>query len=97
MERDIKAGLYLMVNYCLVKDYNKANEKYLDVAIGNTTWPMGVNMVGVHEKTGRDKMEAAQISHILSYETKRKYMQAIKRLISICEEKYPTSPSLKGI
>ncbi|ETW46133.1 pre-mRNA-splicing factor 18 [Plasmodium falciparum MaliPS096_E11] len=49
------------------------------LAIGNAAWPMGVTMVGIHERAGRSKIYASEVAHILNDETTRKYIQMIKR------------------
>jgi pre-mRNA-splicing factor 18 len=38
------------------KNYRAANEIYLTLAIGNAPWPMGVTMVGIHERSAREKI-----------------------------------------
>ena len=38
------------------------HEKYLELAIGNAPWPMGVTMVGIHERTGREKIFSSQVA-----------------------------------
>jgi pre-mRNA-splicing factor 18 len=38
-----------------------ANDKYNDLAIGNAPWPIGVTMVGIHERSGRAKIFTSQI------------------------------------
>ena len=45
------------------------------MAIGNAPWPIGVTMVGIHARTGREKIFAQQIAHVLNDETQRKYIQ----------------------
>lgn len=45
-----------------MKEYVKAHDKYLEIAIGNAPWPMGVTMVGIHERSGRSKIFSSQIA-----------------------------------
>ncbi len=40
----------------MINEYVKAHDKYLEVAIGKAPWPMGVTMVGIHERSGRSKI-----------------------------------------
>jgi len=61
----------------------------LEIAIGNAPWPMGVTMVGIHERSGRSKIFSSQIAHILNDETQRKYLQAIKRLMTVAQKLHP--------
>ena len=77
----------------MLKEYVRANDIYMQLCIGNSPWPMAVTMVGIHERSGRSKIYTSQVAHILNDETQRKYLQSIKRLISICQKVYPTDPS----
>ena len=80
------------------------------MSIGNAPWPIGVTMVGIHARTGREKIFSQSIAHVLNDETQRKYIQviiiiaiiivnisplsqAVKRLMTFCQNKYPTDPS----
>ena len=53
----------------------EANDAYLEMAIGNAPWPIGVTMVGIHARTGREKIFARNVAHVLNDETQRKYIQ----------------------
>lgn len=85
--------LEAIIDYCISGDYIKAHDKYIELAIGNAAWPMGVTMVGIHERVGRSKIASSEIAHILDDETTWKYILMIKRLMSICQGWYPTDPS----
>lgn len=39
----------------------KANDCYLRMAIGNAPWPIGVTMVGIHERSAREKIFSNQV------------------------------------
>eukprot|EP01017_Pseudomicrothorax_dubius_P051117 TRINITY_DN9781_c0_g1_i2.p1 TRINITY_DN9781_c0_g1~~TRINITY_DN9781_c0_g1_i2.p1 ORF type:complete len:373 (-),score=100.78 TRINITY_DN9781_c0_g1_i2:105-1223(-) len=93
LNQEILDGLFNIAFYALSKEYVKAHDKYLELAIGNAPWPMGVTMVGIHERSGRSKIFTNQIAHILNDETQRKYIQSIKRLLTFSQKKYPTDPS----
>ena len=56
---EILDSLYLIVQYCLMKEYIKAHDKYVELAIGNSPWPMGVTMVGIHERSGRSRINTS--------------------------------------
>lgn len=55
--------------------YLQANDAYLQMAIGNAPWPIGVTMVGIHARTGREKIFSKHVAHVLNDETQRKYIQ----------------------
>jgi pre-mRNA-splicing factor 18 len=38
------------------RSYQKANDAYLRMSIGNAAWPIGVTSVGIHERSAREKI-----------------------------------------
>lgn len=74
LNTEILDSLYVVVQYCLMKEYMKADDKYLALGIGNSPWPMGVTMVGIHERSGRSRIFTSQVAHVLNDETQRKYL-----------------------
>lgn len=93
LEEEVTSKLSKIIDYCIDKEYVKAHDKYIELAIGNAAWPMGVTMVGIHERVGRSKIFSSEIAHILNDETTRKYIQMIKRLVTLCQTWHPTDPS----
>lgn len=93
LQKEILDRLHEIIDSCLAREYIKANDAYLRLAIGNSPWPMGVTMVGIHERSGREKIESSKVAHILNDETQRKYLQAVKRVMTFCQRRYPTDPS----
>ena len=61
LNMEILDSLYLIVQYSLMKQYTKANDKYMALSIGNSPWPIGVTMVGIHERSGRSKIFTSQV------------------------------------
>ena len=47
----------------------------MEMAIGNAPWPIGVTMVGIHARKGREKINDKNVAHVLNDETQRKYIQ----------------------
>lgn len=90
---DILKFLSQICIFLLQKEYVKANDRYLQMSIGNAPWPIGVTMVGIHARTGREKIFSQSIAHVLNDETQRKYIQGVKRLMTYCQQKYETDPS----
>ncbi|XP_015364740.1 PREDICTED: pre-mRNA-splicing factor 18 [Diuraphis noxia] len=90
---DILDSLTLITKHMLEKDYLRASDAYLEMAIGNAPWPIGVTMVGIHARTGREKIFSKNVAHVLNDETQRKYIQALKRLMTKCQQFFPTDPS----
>jgi len=90
---EIREHLYRITVCVQEKEYVKAHDAYILLAIGNAAWPMGVTMVGIHERAGRSKIFDTKTAHILNDETQRKYIQSVKRLMTFAQQRYPTKPS----
>ncbi|XP_066541009.1 pre-mRNA-splicing factor 18 [Hoplias malabaricus] len=93
LSADIKESITDIIKFMLQREYVKANDAYLQMAIGNAPWPIGVTMVGIHARTGREKIFSKHVAHVLNDETQRKYIQGLKRLMTICQKHFPTDPS----
>lgn len=65
------------------------------MCVGNNPWPIGVTSVGIHERSSREKISHVMngAAHIMNDEATRKYLQAIKRLLTFAQRAYPTDPS----
>ncbi|KAJ5764785.1 hypothetical protein N7520_004344 [Penicillium odoratum] len=78
------------------RKYVDANDAYLRVSIGKAAWPIGVTMVGIHERSAREKLhQSDQQAHILSDEITRKYLQSIKRFLSFAQVRWPPEDQLQ--
>ncbi|VDL86897.1 unnamed protein product [Schistocephalus solidus] len=71
----------------------KANDAFLELAIGNAPWPLGVTSHGIHSRTAQEKIHAKNVAHVLNDETQRKFIQAIKRLMTKAQIYFPADPS----
>ena len=65
------------------------------VVAGNNPWPIGVTSIGIHERSSREKISHVMngSAHIMNDEATRKYLQAVKRLLTFLQRAYPTDPS----
>ncbi|CAI4227444.1 unnamed protein product [Auanema sp. JU1783] len=77
----------------LDRNYITANTAYMEMAIGNAPWPVGVTRSGIHQRPGSAKSYVSNIAHVLNDETQRKYIQGFKRLMTRMQEYFPTDPS----
>ncbi|XP_047325636.1 pre-mRNA-splicing factor 18 [Impatiens glandulifera] len=93
LPEDIRRALIVVVKCCMKRDYLAAMDQYIKMAIGNAPWPIGVTMVGIHERSAREKIYTNSVAHIMNDETTRKYLQSVKRLMTFCQRKYPALPS----
>uniref|UniRef100_A0A3B0MSG8 Pre-mRNA-splicing factor 18 n=1 Tax=Theileria annulata TaxID=5874 RepID=A0A3B0MSG8_THEAN len=88
LDEEILEKMYNIIISCDEGNYKKAYDIYMLLAIGNAAWPMGVTMVGIHERAGRSKIYTSEVAHILNDETTRKYIQMFKRLITFSQNKF---------
>ncbi|GAA5908620.1 mRNA splicing protein PRP18 [Sporobolomyces salmoneus] len=88
-KRDLAADVLLAIAeitfYMQTREYLRANDAYLRLSIGNAPWPIGVTMVGIHERSGREKIFSSNVAHALNDETSRKYIQSLKRLLTFAQ------------
>ncbi|KAL4806718.1 hypothetical protein BDV18DRAFT_138109 [Aspergillus unguis] len=79
-----------------LRRYVDANDAYLRLSIGKAAWPIGVTMVGIHERSAREKLhQGDKQAHILSDESTRKYLQSIKRCLSFAQTRWPPDDQLQ--
>ncbi|EAW07148.1 mRNA splicing protein PRP18 [Aspergillus clavatus NRRL 1] len=85
-----------IVHKAQLRRYVDANDAYLRVSIGKAAWPIGVTMVGIHERSAREKLhQSDQQAHILSDEMTRKFLQSIKRCLSYAQTRWPPDDQLQ--
>ena len=94
LPNDIERALFLIFEAMKARDYKRATDAYVGVAIGNAAWPIGVTSVGIHDRSAREKISATTQAHAMQDEETRKYLQSVKRLITFSQRAYPTNPSL---
>ncbi|KAI6174666.1 PRP18-like protein [Aphelenchoides bicaudatus] len=85
-DNNIRGHLGKIVKLC-------ANSAYMEMAIGNAPWPVGVTRSGVHQRPGSAKAYVSNIAHVLNDETQRKYIHGLKRVLTKCQNFYPSDPS----
>lgn len=94
---DILPNLVEIVRFCKQGEFVMANDAYIKLAIGNAAWPIGVTMVGIHERTGREKINSNKQAHVMNNEAARKYLTSVKRLISYAQSISNVLPSKKVV
>ncbi|WWD21344.1 hypothetical protein CI109_105828 [Kwoniella shandongensis] len=82
---DVVRLLAEIVHHMQSRSYQRANDAYLRLSIGNAAWPIGVTSVGIHERSAREKIGQDNIAHVLNDEVSRKYIQAVKRLLTFSQ------------
>ena len=85
--------LFKVMVFAENRDLLNANDRYIDLSIGNAAWPMGLTMVGIHQRTGKSSVAPSQVAYILNDETTKKYLQSIRRILSFLQIRYNIAPS----
>ena len=91
LEDSMLAPLLEIVSAAQQRRYVDANDGYLRLSIGKAAWPIGVTMVGIHERSAREKLHESDkgAAHIMSDEGTRKWLQSIKRCLSFAQTRWP--------
>ena len=90
LDPDLLAPLCEIISYIQKRQYVKSNDPSLRVSIGKAAWPIGVTMVGIHERSAREKLhEHDKQAHIMSDEVTRKMLQSLKRCLSFAQTRWP--------
>ncbi|KAJ3048695.1 mRNA splicing protein prp18 [Rhizophlyctis rosea] len=94
---DVVARITEICMFMQQREYLKANDAYLRMSIGNAPWPIGVTMVGIHERSAREKIFASQVAHVLNDEAQRKWIQTIKRMMTFAQTRWPPDDGAKMV
>lgn len=93
----ILVAIFSLIHICRLciidRDYIRANNAYMQMAIGNAPWPVGVTRSGIHQRPGSAKAYVSNVAHVLNDETQRKYIHGVKRLMSKCQTYFKANPS----
>ncbi|TQN66109.1 Pre-mRNA-splicing factor 18 [Colletotrichum shisoi] len=89
LDDDLLAPIIEIVKAAQERRYVDANDGYLRLSIGKAAWPIGVTMVGIHERSAREKLHNGERGHVMGDEVTRKYLQSIKRLLTFAQVRWP--------
>ncbi|KAK3313894.1 hypothetical protein B0H66DRAFT_567302 [Apodospora peruviana] len=89
LDESILEAIVEIVGAAQERRYVDANDGYLRLSIGKAAWPIGVTMVGIHERSAREKLHNGAKGHIMGGEVTRKYLQSIKRCLTFAQVRWP--------
>lgn len=89
LDESILEAIVEIVRAAQERRYVDANDCYLRLSIGKAAWPIGVTMVGIHERSAREKLHDGERGHIMGSEVTRKYLQSIKRCLTFAQVRWP--------
>ena len=56
VHHEIRACLSMIIDAIEQRNYQRANEIYLQLSIGNQAWPIGVTSIGIHDRSAREAL-----------------------------------------
>lgn len=62
LDKDILEHVRKMVDKALQRRFREAGVHYMELAIGNSPWPIGVGSFGIHERPSRTQIRSENIS-----------------------------------
>lgn len=71
------------------REYTEAAEVYMDLAIGRAAWPIGQAPTGIHARSARTRLMGQGVAHVLNDERTRKYLTALKSVLSFVQWRFP--------
>lgn len=80
--------LATIIRHAQDRRYRDATDAYLQLSIGKAAWPIGVTMVGIHERSARQKLhenDENKTAHIMSDEGTRRWLQSVKRCLTFAQ------------
>ncbi|TLS26730.1 hypothetical protein PpBr36_05170 [Pyricularia pennisetigena] len=89
LDDEILKAILEIVQAAQERRYVDANDGYLRLSIGKAAWPIGVTMVGIHERSAREKLHNGEKGHVMGDEVTRKYLQSIKRMLTFAQTRWP--------
>ncbi|KAF4975223.1 hypothetical protein FZEAL_7961 [Fusarium zealandicum] len=89
LDDDLLKPVIEIVQALQERRYVDANDGYLRLSIGKAAWPIGVTMVGIHERSAREKLHDGEKGHVMGDEVTRKYLQSIKRCLTFAQVRWP--------
>lgn len=89
LDESVLKSIVEIVRSAQERRYVDANDEYLRLSIGKAAWPIGVTMVGIHERSAREKLHDGERGHVMGDEVTRKYLQSIKRCLTFAQVRWP--------
>lgn len=91
IDEKIVPAIVEIVHAAQERRYVDANDAYLRLSIGKAAWPIGVIMVGIHERSAREKLHGGDKGSVMTDDVTRKYVQSIKRCLTFAQVRWPPS------
>ena len=107
IDSEIIKRIVEICEFMQIREYQKANDVYLKLSIGNAAWPIGISGTSIHERSALERIETSHSAgHVLNdevrififiYKTTRKWVQSIKRLMTFTQSVNPSQDLSKNM
>lgn len=64
LDKEVSSYLETIILKCCDREFVLANDIYMQLAIGNAPWPVGVSNSGIHERSADDKLKEVAIARM---------------------------------
>lgn len=93
LDHDLSITLSTTLYNLQNRNYLEAEKSYMELSVGNVAWPIGVAAVSIHSRAAQARIngESGGISNIMKDEKMRRWILAVKRIMSFVQrsEKLP--------
>ncbi|KAI5060718.1 hypothetical protein GOP47_0025138 [Adiantum capillus-veneris] len=86
---DMRQALVCIVTNCLQRDYVAAMDQFIKLAIYYAPCPIGITILDSHERAVRERISANAGAQASANEITHKVLQSVKRLMTLCQRRYP--------
>ena len=83
LESDLLVSLSSTLFHLQQRQEKQCLESYMKLSIGNLSWPIGVENIGIHARVSNNSYNAKKRSNILISDATRLWITTVKRLITI--------------
>lgn len=88
---DLVEALSIIVSHCLQRDYLSVIDQYIKLVIAKAPPPVEDTMVAIQESSGKEETHMKSMAQMRKDEA-TKYLQSVKRLMTLCQRRYPWVP-----
>ena len=88
IKEDVPNAFFLVARFCQIRSYTKAHDHYLSLSSGQIQWI--TEKPDTRHRGGM--ITSKNYTETISEGTYHLYTQSFKRLMSLCQRKYPTPP-----
>lgn len=86
LSKDVLEPLFQAAHFCKLNRFDLAEDKYIELAVGNKAWTLGIPILGLHERTGTSRIFSSYMLHHMNEPVHKKFILAFKRMMTKLKE-----------